>query len=55
MIERYGYFLPKNAGFCSVEYMHGVLEGNRYAPKYDDIKLRPCPRPPPKDEVLKEL
>mgnify|MGYP001319420039 CR=1 FL=1 len=52
MIERYGYFLPKNPSFCSVEYMHGVLDSTHYAPKYEAIKLRACPRPPPKDEVL---
>ena len=55
MIERYGYFLPKILSFCSVEYMHGVLDGKRYAPKYEDVKLRPCPRPPVKEEVLKEV
>ena len=46
-MERAGYYLP-NESFADISYMSGVLDGSRWAPKYTDVKLRPCPRPPPK-------
>ena len=51
LVLRYGYYLP-NSSFCSVAYMHGVLGGSMYYPKYKEVRLLPCPRPPPKPELL---
>ena len=52
MTERYAYFLPKASAFVSMEYIALVLAEKVYAPKYVDIKIRPCPRPPPKELIL---
>ena len=35
--------------------MDGVINGLRYAPKYDDVVVRPCPRPPPKAALIFEI
>ena len=55
MLKRYGYCLPRGDSFCSVEYMADVLGGRCYAPKYVDVRLRPCPKPPLREVLLAEV
>ena len=35
--------------------MQGIIEGKVFCPKYSDIKLLPCPDPPPKEIILDEV
>ena len=51
---RKGFLLPNNT-YADVEYLDGVFQGPRWAPEYEKIKIRPCPRPPPKANVLREV
>ena len=55
LTQRNGFFLPDDDAFCTVAYMQDVCNGVRYAPLYVDVKVRPCPRPPPKDLILAEV
>ena len=53
-MKRNDYYLPKGP-FCNIEYMFGVLNKQYYCPTYTDVRLRPCPTPPPKSELLDEV
>lgn len=55
MVLRYGYCLPSSQAFCSVAFMEGVVARTLYCPRYADVRLRPCPLPPPKDLLLAEV
>ena len=48
-----------NCSINTVKSIQEVKEGKMYVPKYEEVKLRPCPKPPLKCfviiEVLKEL
>ena len=51
---RYGFYLPKfKCSIITEDYIYGVLIGNVLCPKYRDIKLLPCPRPPDKETLIK--
>lgn len=53
---RNGYFLPqKNAQIITEEFLTEVLRGSCWCPKYSEIRLLPCPRPPSKDILLKKF
>ena len=54
VLTRSGYYLPSKS-FCDVEYLDGVMHGLRWAPMHAHVKLRPCPLPPPKRDVLIEV
>ena len=47
IVVRNGRFLPSST-FADLDYLYGVVQGSRWAPLYDELKMRPCPRPPPK-------
>ena len=50
---RNGYYLPKfKTTMITEEYMRNVITGKAFCPKYSDIKMLPCPRPPNKDVLL---
>jgi hypothetical protein len=54
------WYLPSfNSSLITVQYMIDIKEGSIWCPRYDYLKLRPCPRRPLKcfilEEVLKEL
>ena len=36
-------------------YLRNVLTGKTFCPKFSDVKLRPCPRPPSKEVLLKKF
>ena len=54
IIVRNGFLLP-NESYADVQYLDGIVNGTRWAPEYEKIKIRPCPRPPAKADVLKEV
>jgi hypothetical protein len=43
ILLRNGYYVPKQGGFCNVEYLKAVKENRIACPKFEDIKMRPCP------------
>ena len=55
MVKRYGFYLPRSGPFCSISYIMGVLSGRFYAPKFTELRLRPCPDPPVREVLLYEV
>ena len=54
-VLRNGFYLPKlKSSMITEEYMRNVLMGKAFCPKYEQIKLHPCPRPPGKDVLLRK-
>lgn len=50
---RNGFYLPKfKSSIITEEYITDVVNGRLYCPKFDDIRMKPCPRPPDKDELI---
>ena len=53
------YMWKYNCSINTVKSIQEVKEGKMYVPRYEEVKLRPCPKPPLKcfviSEVLKEL
>jgi len=50
---RNGYYLPKfKTTMITEEYMRNVMSGKTFCPKFEDIKMLPCPRPPKKDALI---
>ena len=37
------------------EYIRNVFTGKAYCPKYSEVKMLPCPRPPTVDVLLKKF
>ena len=53
---RNGYYLPKfKTTMITEEYMRNVITGKAFCPKYADIKMLPCPRPPNKEVLFKKF
>jgi hypothetical protein len=53
---RNGWYLPKYKSSIITElYLTNVITCKVYCPKYEDIKLVPCPKPPEKDVLLKDF
>ena len=51
--QRNGFFLPSyKSGIVTEAYITAVILGEIYCPKYADIRLLPCPRPPDKDTLI---
>ena len=43
---------------CSINTVNNiqeVKEGKMYVPRYEEVKLRPCPKPPLKSLVINEV
>ena len=54
MAQRNGYFLPKRSSSAINELMlFNVLQGNYWCPKYKDVRMLPCVKPP-LNEILME-
>ena len=50
---RNGFKLPSyKSGIITETYITAVILGKIYCPKYADIRLLPCPRPPDKDTLI---
>ncbi len=53
---RNGYYLPKlKSSVVTEEYMRLVMHGKSFCPKYADIKMKPCPRQPNKEVLLRKF
>ena len=51
-----GYYLPKyKSSIITEEYMQDVFKGKIFCPRFADIKMLPCPRPPNKDVLIKKV
>ena len=37
------------------EYMRNVISGKTFCPKFTDVKMLPCPRPPHFDVLMKKF
>ena len=44
-----------NSSINTVKSIQEVKEGKMYVPKYEEVKLRPCPNPPLKSFVINEV
>ena len=52
LVLRNGYYLPKlSCGMCTEEYILNVLHAKYWCPKYEDIRVKPCSRPPPQGRL----
>ena len=49
------YMWKYNSSINTVKNIQEVKEGTIYVPKYEEVKLRPCPKPPLKHFVIKEV
>jgi len=51
-----GYYMPKyKTTMITEEYMRDILGGKTFCPHYKDVKLLPCPRPPPVELLLRKF
>ena len=56
MTLRNGFFLPKKTSSAVNEVMlYNVLQGNYWCPKYKDLKLQPCVKPPVKETLVQKI
>lgn len=55
-LERHGFFLPSlKSSIATERYLEEVAQGITWCPKYSEIHLKPCPRPPSKDILIEKL
>jgi hypothetical protein len=53
---RNGWYLPKfKSTIITEDYITNVITGKIYCPKFEEIRLVPCPRAPEKDILLRDL
>ena len=53
---RNGWYLPKfKCTIITENYITNVITGKVYCPKYSDIRLVPCPKPPEKEVLLRDF
>ena len=51
-----GYYLPRyKSSMVTEDYMRDVLGGRTFCPHYKDVRLLPCPRPPPVELLLRKF
>ena len=56
ILTRHGWFLSKcNIPFTTLVYLYDVVHKRVFYPKYEDVRLRPCPHPPPKEILLNKV
>ena len=55
-VLRNEFYLPRyKSSMITEAYLYNVLNGKTFCPKFADIKLKACPRPPSKEYLLKRL
>lgn len=55
-VQRNGWYVPSyKSNACNEKYLKKVLLGKVYCPKYEDIKMLPCPRPPSKTVLYEKF
>jgi hypothetical protein len=55
MLRNHWYLPSYNSSIITKNYMEAVRNGLLWCPRYDDVKIRPCPIKPPKHEFAKEI
>ena len=56
ILIRDGLYLPARGGhWLTKKLMLAMWRGEIYCPQYVDLKLRPCPRPPPRYQIVAEV
>lgn len=56
ILTRNRYYLPSpKCQLVTVDYLMEVMQGNVWVPKFPDIRLLPCPKPPIRKYILEEL
>ena len=55
--QRNGYYLPsEKCQFVTAEYLNAVMHNPKvFVLKYSDVRLAPCPAPPPTAAILTEV
>ena len=54
--QRNGFYMwAYNASINTVNNIHRVKEGEIWVPMYDEIRLKPCPKPPLKSFVYRAV
>ena len=55
-VVRNGFYLPKiKSTMITEEYMRNVISGRAFCPRFEDVKMLPCPRPPNVDVLIKKF
>ena len=53
---RNGFYLPSSTSTAINEVaLLNILQGLYWCPKYDDMRMRPCPKPPMKELLIEKL
>ena len=56
MAVRNGFFLPKRKSSAVNEMMlYNILQGNYWCPKYSELRMLPCPKPPLKEALMGKI
>ena len=51
-----GYCLPRyKSSMITEDHMRDILGGRTFCPHYKEVKLMPCPRPPPVELLLRKF
>ena len=54
--QRNGFYMwGYNSSINTVQHIQQVKEGKMWVPMYEEVRLRPCPKPPLKNFVLKAV
>ena len=54
--QRNGFYMwGYNSSINTVQNIQQVKEGKMWVPMYEEVRLRPCPKPPLKNFVLKAV
>jgi hypothetical protein len=55
-LVRSGFYLPsKTSPVCSEDFLMKVMRGEIWLPRYEDIRLKPCPSPPTKAILIEKV
>jgi hypothetical protein len=52
MVRNNHYVQSKKSPSCTIDYLLGVKNGIYKCPRYDEVRLRPCPVSPSKDKLV---
>lgn len=53
---RNGFYLPKiKSSLITEQYINDVVCGKLHCPKFEEVRLKPCPRPPDKATLLRHV
>ena len=55
MVRNSWFLADKKCAWITVEYMLAVREGSIFCPRFEAIRLKACPTPPKKQELMEYL